>query len=210
MKVDKNSLKRLEKNIKKGKPNFVLYCFDLPSENKVKDNKILKRDLLLRRKNFSNRNKKFGTYVSDSVYIVSHNNIKKLINTFEDCYSDVDVKQIIKFDILGLMYDEELVKRILTDFIENVVTDTKDFFDFIISLNVEDCQKLSKSDWSVHLKKYKKCIREINVIREHKLNDLNEIDKSKTILYHEKINKLMGYRGNEKVLRKLNNGIWYV
>lgn len=194
--ISEKVLEKLESQIEKDKPTFLVFCYDVPSEFIKNISKEEKGMLLLKRINFKNNLDKWSIFVNNSVYLINYHNLQNLINDFEENYEDIAEKYRVDLKLLGLAFDLELVKDIIVDRIKTIQKETKNFFEYIL-----DTEKVTEEELAKIKRTYKTIVKKLGIAINYRCKDLAVIDNSLSLAMHDKLKLLSNSR--YEVLRKI-------
>jgi hypothetical protein len=199
-KVKEDLERELKINQEKDKKSFIVFCYDLPSEYLDSISDEDKRLVFLKRILFKNYIDKFSIFVSNSVYMCKEENFEKLLEEFDNQYSEIDEKGIkVKLDILGVAFNLELVKEKILAYVEKIEKESKNFFELVLDTDkVKDKKEIDKMN-----RNYKRLVRKLGIAINYRCSDLEILDKSLAIGKKEKLQNF--YNNKYDVRRKINN-----
>jgi len=170
--INENVIEKLGQSVKDKDKAFIVFCFDIPNESRDVS-KEEKAKLLLKRMNWKNYIDKFSIFVSNSVYIIPYNKIQNLLQVFDEYYGElIGQYENVGLNLLGIHFDNEIVKTILVNHIKNIENKTKNFFEYVL-----DTEKVkSKDEMDKMERDYKKNIKWLNITRWYRIQDLRLLD----------------------------------
>lgn len=190
--VNENVIEKLGQSVKDKDKSFIVFCFDIPSEFRDVP-KEEKAKLLLKRMNWKNYIDKFSIFVSNSVYIIPYNKIQNLLQVFDEYYGDLIGKyDSIGLNLLGVHFDNEIVKDLLVTHIRNVENKTKRFFEYVLDTkkakNKDEVEKMERD--------YKKYVKWLNITRWYRIQDLRLLDDTMANGLKSKLDNLSYNKSN--------------
>ena len=178
-------LEQLENHVDKKRPNFIVFCFDIPSENIDTIDAIEKNKLLLKRMNWNNYIDKYSTFVNNSVYMIPYEKLSELIDMFENTYQDCAGKYDIDLKLLGVAFNNDMVKDIIVNRLKALEKEVRNIFE-----NILDTKKADKKTTDKIFRDYKRMVKKMNIARNHRIADLQLLDKVSADSLRQKLNTL--------------------
>lgn len=184
--VNENVVEKLGASVKDKDKAFIVFCFDIPSEFRDVSEKE-KAQLLLKRMNWKNYIDKFSIFVSNSVYITPYSKIQNLLQVFDEFYGDLlDKYEKIGLNILGIHFDNDIVKDILVNHIKGIESKIKNFFEYVLDTKkAKDKDEVDKME-----RDYKKYIKWLNITRWYRIQDLRLLDDTLSNALKSKLDSL--------------------
>lgn len=204
---------KMIKNAEGQKEPFLVVSYDVPSENQEGLKEPEKLELRTKRLLISNEFYLKGTQVQKSVYIVSTDRVRHMLEFINNRYEGTKFEKLVNVRVIGAVFKETVIS-VLKETIDNNLNDLWERVE-LIEGKVNDFnmkKEASKSDTV----DYEKEGKEKNKLKQQlyaqnrnftsidgKILDLGKIGYMKADDYKEKLRKLVIKRSS--VLRRVNN-----